>query len=155
VKAELKIGALARITRTTVPTVRYYEQIGLLPAASRQSGSQRVYGDADVRRLTFIRRCRDFGFPIDQVRILASLVQTPDRACSEVRDLALAHLVEIRKKRAELEELEHSIAAFVAACDQASSSGSNADCVVLKELSDGDAPTAAVRSKACSNRDST
>lgn len=134
-QAELKIGALAQATGTTVPTVRYYEQIGLLPAATRQSGSQRVYGDADIRRLTFIRRCRDFGFPIDQVRILASLVQAPERACSEVRDVALAHLVEIRKKRAELEELEHSIAAFVTSCDEACSSGSNADCVVLKELS--------------------
>ena len=136
--AELKIGALARVTGTSVPTVRYYEQIGLLPAAARQSGSQRVYGDADVRRLTFIRRCRDFGFPIDQVRILASLAQAPDQVCSEVREVALAHLVEIRKKRAELEELEHSIAAFVATCDAACSSGSNADCVVLKELSSRD-----------------
>ena len=61
---ELKIGALARVAQTSVPTVRYYEQIGLLPPAARQGGSQRVYAEADVRRLTFIRRCREFGFPI-------------------------------------------------------------------------------------------
>jgi DNA-binding transcriptional MerR regulator len=94
---EMKIGALARVTQTSVPTVRYYEQIGLLPPAARQGGSQRVYSEADVQRLTFIRRCREFGFPIEQVRLLASLVQDPNRACSEARDLAQAHLMEVKR----------------------------------------------------------
>jgi DNA-binding transcriptional MerR regulator len=69
---DLKIGALARQTGTNAPTIRYYEEIGLLRSAGRQAGNQRVYGDADVKRLTFIRRCREFGFSIDQVRSLVA-----------------------------------------------------------------------------------
>jgi DNA-binding transcriptional MerR regulator len=145
---EMKIGALARVTQTSVPTVRYYEQIGLLPPAARQGGSQRVYSEADVRRLTFIRRCREFGFPIEQVRLLASLVQDPNRACSEARDLAQAHLMEVKKKREELEELERSIAAFVKTCDESCSRGSVADCVVLQDLSNR-RPTAAKKAGRC------
>jgi DNA-binding transcriptional MerR regulator len=64
----LKIGALAKRTGTNGPTIRYYEEIGLLPAAERQPGGQRTYGEDDVKRLTFIRRCREFGFSVDQVR---------------------------------------------------------------------------------------
>ena len=77
----MKIGHLAQATLTTTPTIRYYGEIGLLPLPPRQAGSQRGYGDADVRRLTFIRRCRDFGFPIDKVRLLVSLMQDGDRDC--------------------------------------------------------------------------
>lgn len=136
----MKIGRLAKATDTTTPTIRYYEDIGLLPTASRQPGSQRVYGEADVRRLTFIRRCRDFGFPIDKVRLLVSLVQNRERSCSEARDLAVAHLVEIRQKLAELQELERSIASFVDSCDQSCVGGSGADCVMLEGLAHGSAP---------------
>jgi DNA-binding transcriptional MerR regulator len=79
--SDLKIGALAAQTGTNAPTIRYYEEIGLLQRAHRRPGGQRVYGDADIKRLTFIRRCREFGFSIDQVRALISLVQDPRRAC--------------------------------------------------------------------------
>ena len=112
-----------------------------MPIPPRQSGSQRIYGDADVRRLTFIRRCRDFGFPIDKVRVLVSLVQNRERSCMEARDLAFAHLTEIREKLAELRELEHSVSAFVDNCDKSCAGGSGADCVMLEELADGDAPS--------------
>jgi DNA-binding transcriptional MerR regulator len=138
--SKMKIGRLAKTTDTTTPTIRYYEEIGLLPAASRQSGSQRVYGEDDVRRLTFIRRCRDFGFPIEKVRLLVSLVQNRERSCSEARDLAFAHLMEIRKKLAELRELERSIATFVDSCDQSCAHGPGADCVMLEELAHAGAP---------------
>ncbi len=68
------IGVIARQTGCTVPTIRYYEEIGLLPPGPRTEAGRRVYGDEAVRRLTFIRRCRDFGFSIEQVRELVSLV---------------------------------------------------------------------------------
>ena len=61
---QLTIGALATQARTNVPTIRYYEEIGLLPQAERGSNGHRYYREADLRRLTFIKRCRDFGFPI-------------------------------------------------------------------------------------------
>lgn len=113
----LKISALAERTGTNAPTIRYYESIGLLPRPDRQDGGQRTYGDEDVKRLTFIRRCREFGFPIEQVRALTSLMQDPARSCTEARDLAQKHLVAVRARIAELKALERGIAGFVRSCD--------------------------------------
>lgn len=135
----LKIGRLAEAADTSAPTIRYYEEIGLLPPANRQSGGQRIYGDDDISRLTFIRRCRDFGFSIEQVRRLVSLVRNHERSCLEARDLAYAHLIAVRKKRRELRALERSLAVFVEHCDHSCAGGRGADCVILKELADIDA----------------
>ena len=131
----MKIGELARITHTAPPTIRYYEEIGLLPRPSRVRG-QRSYAGEDVRRLMFIRRCRDFGFPIEQVRILATLMQDSKRPCMEARDLAETHLTAVREKLLELRALERSIARFLEAADATCSGGSGADCVVLQELAE-------------------
>lgn len=131
----LKIGALAGLTGTTAPTIRYYEEIGLLRSADRQSGGQRVYGDDDLKRLTFIRRCREFGFSIDQVRSLVALVQDPQSSCMHARDLAQEHLEAVRAKLSELKGLERSIAAFVASCDASCAGGPGPDCVILNDLS--------------------
>lgn len=90
--ARLSIGLVARRTGSMVPTVRYYEEIGLLPAASRTASGQRIYDEATVRRLVFIRRCRDFGFSMDHVRELVGLVDEPDRPCVEVLDITACHL---------------------------------------------------------------
>ena len=133
----MKIGALARRTGTNAPTIRYYEEIGLLRSADRQAGGHRVYGDADVKQLTFIRRCREFGFSIDQVRSLAALMQDASRSCMHARDLAQDHLVAVRAKLAELKALERSIAAFVANCDASCAGGPGPDCVILDDLSKG------------------
>jgi DNA-binding transcriptional MerR regulator len=133
----LKIGALAKQTGTNAPTIRYYEDIGLLRSAGRQAGNQRVYGDVDVKRLTFIRRCREFGFSIDQVRSLVALVQDPASPCVQARDLAQAHLTAVRAKLAELKALERSLAAFVTDCDSSCAGGVGSDCVILDDLSNG------------------
>ena len=130
----LKIGALAERTGTNAPTIRYYEEIGLLRSADRQSGGQRVYGDDDVKRLTFIRRCREFGFSIEQVRSLVRLVQDPQSSCMHARDLASEHLAVVRAKLAELKELERSIAGFVACCEASCAGGPGPDCVILDGL---------------------
>ena len=135
----MKIGALGRRTGTNAPTIRYYEEIGLLRSANRQAGGQRVYGDADVKQLTFIRRCREFGFSIDQVRSLVALMQDRSRSCMHARDLAHEHLVAMRTKLAELKALERSIAAFVASCDASCAGGPGPDCVILGDLSKGPA----------------
>ena len=143
--SNLKIGALARQTGTNAPTIRYYEEIGLLRSAGRQAGNQRVYGDADVKSLTFIRRCREFGFSIDQVRSLVALVQDPASSCVDARDLAQEHLVAVRAKLAELKALERSIAAFVTNCDASCAGGAGPDCVILDDLSKGRIATACVQ----------
>src|SRR5258705_10758262 len=111
--SNLKIGALAERTGTTAPTIRYYEEIGLLRSADRQSGGQRVYGDADVKHLTFIRRCREFGFSIDQVRSLVALVQDPLSSCGCARDLAQEHLVSVRANLRGAKALQSRIAGVV------------------------------------------
>ncbi|KRR14928.1 MerR family transcriptional regulator [Bradyrhizobium jicamae] len=131
----LKIGALAKRTGTNAPTIRYYEEIGLLRSADRQAGGQRVYSDADVKRLTFIRRCREFGFSIEQVRSLVELMQDPTQSCVHARDLAQEHLIAVRAKLAELKALERSIAAFVASCDASCAGGPGPECVILDDLS--------------------
>lgn len=130
----LSIGVLAQQTGCTVPTIRYYEEIGLLPTGPRTEGGRRVYGQAAVRRLTFIRRSRDFGFTIEQVRELVGLVDEPDRPCIEVREVAARHLAQLRQKLAELQALESSVAAFVCSCDTACAGGAVLDCTILEDL---------------------
>lgn len=133
---ELKIGELAHATGSTTPTIRYYEQIGLLPRPNRRGG-QRRYGDADVRRLTFIRGCRDFGFPIEQVRILLALMDNSGRSCTEARDVAVAHLRAVREQLQELRALEGGIAGLIETADATCPGGSAGDCVVLGRLAAG------------------
>ncbi len=130
----LTIGALAKAAGVTTPTIRYYEEIGLLPPAGRSASGQRIYEATDLERLTFIRRCRDFGFSIDQVRLLSGLSISPDKDCLEVGNIAKAHLGEVRDKLAELRALEKSLAAFAAQCDSACAGGPGRDCVVFDNL---------------------
>ena len=126
----MRIGVLAERTGTTVPTVRYYEEIGLLRQVSR-TGGQRVYDHEDARRLTFIRRCRDFDFSIEEIRSLLSLMAN-NTSCCEARKLAEGHLAGLRRKLAELQTLERSVAALVTACAVTCDGGAAADCVILQ-----------------------
>jgi DNA-binding transcriptional MerR regulator len=130
----LKIGELARATRATPPTIRYYEEIGLLPRPSRTGGQRRYARDA-VRRLIFIRRCREFGFSIAQVRTLASLAQDSERPCAEARSLAEARLAAVREQLVELHVLERGLAELIDAGDALCPGGAAADCAVLEHLS--------------------
>jgi DNA-binding transcriptional MerR regulator len=131
---QLKIGELADLTGTSAPTIRYYEQIGLLRRAPRQPGGQRVYTREDVERLTFIRRCREFDFAIQKVRALVSLMQDPNSSCMTARDIAAEHLTAVRKKMRELKALESNLIAFVKSCDASCPGGPGPDCVILDDL---------------------
>lgn len=156
--ARLTIGALAERTACTVPTIRYYEQIGLLPRPARASNGHRYYRDSDLQRLGFIKRCRDFGFPIEQVRTLASLFDDGGRECIEVRDVAKIHLEEVRRKLHLMKELESSLEFFVSRCDAACNGGLTRDCVIFDDIARADgttscagscAETPSVRSATC------
>jgi DNA-binding transcriptional MerR regulator len=129
----LKIGRLAALTGTNVPTIRYYEEIGLLPKP-RRHGTQRSYEDSDVSRLTFIRRCREFGLPIAQTRDLLTLMHDRKRSCADARTIAQTHLAFVRAKLTELQTLEHSITGFVASCETSCAGGPGPDCVVLQDM---------------------
>jgi DNA-binding transcriptional MerR regulator len=150
-QADLTIGALASQTKTNVPTIRYYEEIGLLPQAQRAANGHRHYREADLKRLTFIKRCRDFGFSIEQVRELVARFEDGDRACIEVRDMAQSHLDAVREKLEEMRQLEASLVAFVASCDEVCCKGPTRSCAIIEDLSAIEpAPKAAATSRCCS-----
>lgn len=128
------IGKLEKAACVNTPTIRYYEDIGLLPEADRTASGQRAYGAEDLERLVFIRRCRNFGFSIEQVRILAGLSISPDKDCRQVGDIARNHLNEVQDKLAELKELENSLQRFVTQCDTMCCGGPVRECVVFKEM---------------------
>lgn len=130
----LTIGDLAKATATKVETIRYYERIGLLPAPDRTPGNYRAYGEAELGRLSFIRRARDLGFPLDQVRALLALADRRDQPCETVDELARAHLVEVERKIADLQALGRELSDMITACGH----GTIGDCRIIEAL----APTA-------------
>lgn len=131
----LKIGILARETGASIPTIRYYESIGLLPTARREAGGQRVFNDGDIGHLTFIRRCRTLGFSVDDIRLLLGLTGNRDRSCDEAREIATTHLATIRTRIAELRELEAIVGSFADRCAAMCAGGAGPDCAPLIELS--------------------
>lgn len=133
----LRIGELARCTRTNPPTIRYYEQIGLLPTPARQAGGQRRYGEEDRKRLIFIRRCREFGLSIRQTRSLVTLAGDSGRPCLEARTIAADHLAAVRARLAEMKRLERTLAEFVRACDSGCAGGPGPDCVIVQGMGGG------------------
>ena len=130
----MSIGEFGRQAGVSTPTIRYYEEIGLLPEAVRSASGQRKYSDTDLERLVFIRRCRDFGFSIDQVRLLACLSISADRDCAEVRDIAKSHLEEVRERLVDLRELERGLSGFVDECNNACRGGPGRECVVFNNM---------------------
>jgi Cu(I)-responsive transcriptional regulator len=126
------IGALARRTDTKVQTIRYYEQIGLLSAPARTAGNQRVYRDADVERLAFIRHARALGFSLDDVRALLRLSDEPDRPCDQVDALARDHLADVEARIASLTALKAELERMIEQCR----GGQVAECRILSVIAD-------------------
>lgn len=126
----LAIGELGRRTGTKVETVRYYEKIGLLAPPRRTRGNYRAYSENDLARLSFVRRTRDLGFSIDQVRTLLSLADDESRDCATIDGIASAHLEEIDRKLADLAALRREIAALVVSCE----GGTVGQCRILEAL---------------------
>lgn len=131
---DIRIGSLAAQSNCSVPTIRYYEEIGLLPKAARGESGQRAYGASDLHRLVIIRRCRDFGFSIEKIRALLDLITKPERDCISVRDLAAAHLLDVRKKLRELRELERALKAIVDSCNESCLGGPVGECVIFEDM---------------------
>lgn len=101
----MNIGELSKATEVKVVTIRYYEQIGLMPVAPRTEGNYRVYTAEHVHRLQFVRRLRDLGFTLDQVRDLLRLSSEKNRACTEVDRITNEHLAEVENKMRDLRKL--------------------------------------------------
>ena len=112
----MKIGELSAQTDCKIETIRYYEKIGLLPEPSRSASGYREYDDDHLKRLSFVRRCRELGFTIDEIRGLLELVDGGDYTCSDVKQITLEHVNSIRQKIADLKKLEKTLSGIASQC---------------------------------------
>ena len=129
---DIAIGELSRRTGVKVPTIRYYEQVGLMPVPPRSAGSQRRYGEADVARLNFIRHSRELGFEVDAIRELLTMNAHPDRSCADVDLIARRHLAEVDRRIERLMALRGELDRMISECGQ----GRVGECRVIETLSD-------------------
>lgn len=125
------IGPLARASGVKVQTVRYYEQIGIMPAPHRSEGNQRLYSQPHIDRLAFIRHARDLGFSLSDIKELLGLQDQPDIPCSEADRIANQHLNEVERKISQLQALQTELARMVRQCE----GGVVSDCRVIEILS--------------------
>ena len=128
----LMIGDLARLTGTKINTIRFYEDIGLLPRAVRTASGRRTYANSDVRRLAFVRQARALGFSTDEIRSLLALADEPDRDCSEAAAIARRHLAGIEMRIARLVTLREALSDVAVSCE----GGRAADCRVIEAIAD-------------------
>ncbi len=127
------IGALSKGTGCHIETIRYYERIGLMPKPPRSPGGHRLYQDDHLRRLTFIRRSRELGFTLEEVRGLLRLVDGGSYTCAEVKTLTLDHAAEVRRKVADLRKLERVLKEMAAECE----GGEVPECPIIDTLYQG------------------
>lgn len=126
----MKIGDAAKRSGLPVKTVRYYADIGLVTPA-RSANGYRTYGEAELKRLSFIGRARAFGFSIDECRSLLGLYEDENRASSDVKSLAEDHIAALDRKLAELRTLREELAAIASAC----AGDDQARCPIIDHLS--------------------
>ena len=112
----LTIGAVSRATGINIETIRYYERIGLLPVPPRTRGNYRAYTSAEQKRLNFVRRTRNLGFSIDEIRALLRLSDEADTDCCEVTKIAQSHLGETERKIADLQALADELRSLITSC---------------------------------------
>lgn len=113
-------------------TLRYYEELGLLPKPTRTAGNQRVYGAEHMRRLAFIRHARELGFPLEAIRELLSLGGRPEQSCAKADAITSAHLAEVDRKISALTALRGELARMLESCR----GGRIAECRVIEVLAD-------------------
>lgn len=130
---DFSIGELSKRTGVKVPTIRYYEQEGLLRAPIRTEGNQRRYFQQDLERLGFIRHCRDLGLPMPAIRDLIELSQHPDKPCKQADRIASDQLREVRQRIRHLKKLEAELKRIAASC---AGDHTVTDCSVLKAFGD-------------------
>lgn len=130
----LTIGRVSKATDVKVPTIRFYEQIGLMPEPTRTLSDRRVYDVSAVRRLSFVKHARQLGFSIDAIRVLLNLADNPERPCDDANDLAAEQLAEVEVRIRRLEGLRDELQRMV----DASCRGPAGSYRVLETLADHD-----------------
>ena len=129
----MKIGELARLAGANVDTIRYYEREGLLPVPARSEGNYRIYGEAHVQRLFFIRRCRSLDMTPDEIRVLLHFKESPQENCADVNRLLDRHIGHVAQRMQELQELERQLKDLRERCGEARDA---AHCGILDGLSE-------------------
>lgn len=109
-------GVLASQTGINPETIRYYEKIHLMPAPSRSAGGHRIFNEQHAQRLRFIKRCRELGFTLEEIRGLLTLVDRQQVSCERVQHVATEHVVSIRRKMADLRRMERTLKELVGQC---------------------------------------
>ncbi|MCC7330474.1 MAG: Cd(II)/Pb(II)-responsive transcriptional regulator [Gammaproteobacteria bacterium] len=127
----MRIGDLARVTRTSVETIRFYERVGLLPMPRRSSGNYRMYDATHEERLQFIRNCRSLDMTLDEVRLLLATKDDPDRGCTDVHGLLDEHIEHVTSRIADLTALEQTLRALRLKCGESRPGG---ECGILTGL---------------------
>jgi len=130
--AGVSIGEAARVSGIKVPTIRYYEQMGLLPEPPRTEGNRRVYDEARLRRLTFIRHARELGFDIGAIRTLLDLQDNPGQSCVPADSIARQRLQDVVERIERLKALQIELERMIAGCTH----GTIAQCRVIEVLTD-------------------
>lgn len=130
----LTIGDLSRRTGVKVPTIRYYEQMGLMTEPERSEGNQRRYGKTERDRLSFIKHARDLGLTIESIRELLELSAHPERPCDQADRIAAEQLQAVRDRIAKLQRLEQELERISSHCG----SGQVKDCYVIRALANHD-----------------
>jgi MerR family copper efflux transcriptional regulator len=126
----MNIGDAAKASGITAKMIRYYESVDLIPPAGRTEAGYRRYTERDVDTLRFIRRARDFGVPMDRVKLLVGLWQDKDRPSREVKQIALDQVAELEAKIAELSAMKDALAELAHACR----GDSRPECPILRDL---------------------
>ena len=126
----MQIGDLSRASGVNIETIRYYERIGLLPLPARQANGRRSYGEADARRLGFIRHARELGFELAAVRVLLTLQEQPEASCEDASRIAEEQLEAVEGRIARLLKLRDELSRMVADCRK----GSVSECRVIEAL---------------------
>ncbi|MBL4906525.1 MAG: helix-turn-helix domain-containing protein [Sneathiella sp.] len=126
------IGQMSKQTHVKIPTIRYYEQMGLIAPPVRTEGNQRRYSQAALERLSFIKHARDLGLTIEAIRDLTDLSAHPEKPCADAHRIAKEHLASVRERIAKLQRLEVELARIEVGCD----TGQMESCYVIQALAD-------------------
>jgi len=128
----MKIGQLSERTDCKIETIRYYERIALLPEPERTESGYRIYDESHLKRLVFIRRSRELGFTIEEIRTLLDLVDGGDYTCCDVKKITLKHVQSVQEKIEDLKKLEKTLSKIASQC----SGDSTPDCPIIDSLFD-------------------
>lgn len=132
----MNIGSAARASGVSAKMIHYYEAKGLVPEPDRQSSGYRVYGEDDVHRLVFVRRARDLGFSVEEIKELLGLWSDRSRSNKEVREIALKHVADLEAQAARLQEMIGTLNGLIGSCRNAT----RPECPIMSELSGGAKP---------------